>query len=57
MAEINVEKKSNSWPWIIGLVLLLLLWGVAEMIDNDDDARPIPAGPAVSDPVTPAAGQ
>lgn len=40
MAEINIEKKKNIWPWIIGLLLLLLLlWGLAEMMDNDDQTQ------------------
>jgi hypothetical protein len=38
MADINVERKGPSiWPWIIGLlVLALLIWAVAEMVDRDD---------------------
>jgi len=44
MAEIRVEKKktTNIWPWIIGLVLVVLvLWGVMAMTDrnrNDNGA-------------------
>lgn len=53
MAEINIEKKKNIWPWIIGLVLiLLLLWGLAEMMDNDDDVREVPTEPAATEPAT-----
>lgn len=38
MAEINVEKKSNPWPWIIGLIVLaLVVWAAFEMMDNDAD--------------------
>lgn len=57
MAEINIERKKNIWPWIIGLlVLLLLIWGVTEMMDNDDDAyAPVPAATSpTTDPATAA---
>jgi hypothetical protein len=59
MAEINVvEKKTNIWPWIIGLLLLLLLlWGLVEMMDNDDDVRQIPAETGISEPATTAPEQ
>ncbi|HWV58323.1 MAG TPA: hypothetical protein VNZ57_12790 [Longimicrobiales bacterium] len=38
MADINVERKSPSiWPWIVGLlVLALLIWAIAEMVDRGD---------------------
>jgi len=38
MADINVERKGPSvWPWIIGLlVLALLIWASAEMVDTDE---------------------
>lgn len=38
MADINVERKGPSiWPWIIGLlVLALLIWAIAEMVDTDE---------------------
>lgn len=38
MADIRVEKRDNPslWPWIIGiLVLALVIWGVAEVLDSD----------------------
>lgn len=41
MAEIRVEQKErrNLLPWILGLALLaLVLWGLAQMNDRDDDA-------------------
>lgn len=40
MADINVERKQRSiWPWIVGLlVLALLIWLLASMMDRDDDA-------------------
>lgn len=40
MAEIRVERKPrrNIWPWILGLlVAALLVWGLAETMDNDRD--------------------
>lgn len=38
MADIDVQRKGPSiWPWIIGLlVLALIIWAVAEMVDTDD---------------------
>lgn len=37
MAEINIEKKSNPWPWIIGLIVLALLaWAAIAMFNADD---------------------
>ncbi len=40
MAEIRVERKErrNLLPWILGLALLtLVLWGLSQMKDRDDD--------------------
>jgi hypothetical protein len=40
MAEIRVERKHKKsiWPWILGLlVAALLVWGLAETMDNDRD--------------------
>src|SRR5690606_13539298 len=44
MADVRVERKEPSerrgpsiWPWIIGLlVLALLVWAIAEMVDTDE---------------------
>lgn len=39
MADINLERKKGGsiWPWIIGLlVLLLLIWVIVEAMDRDD---------------------
>src|SRR5690606_10959856 len=38
MADIRVERKGPSiWPWIVGLlVLALLIWAIAEMVDTDE---------------------
>lgn len=42
MAEIRVERteqRRNLLPWILGLALLaLVLWGLSQMNDRDDDA-------------------
>lgn len=47
MAEIRVERKRTSLlPWILGILLLaLVIWAVAESMDNDADDD---AGTAVS---------
>ena len=43
MAQIRIEEKKTAtggsiWPWIIGLLLLgLIIWGVSEAFDNDDE--------------------
>jgi len=39
MAEIRVERKRTSLlPWILGILLLaLVIWAVAESMDNDAD--------------------
>lgn len=40
MAEIRVERKERRslLPWILGLALLaLVLWGLSQMNDRDDD--------------------
>ncbi len=44
MAEINVERKDRSpWMWIIGvLAALLLIWGMVELFDGDDDLAELP---------------
>ena len=38
MADIDVQRKGPSiWPWIAGLIVLaLLVWAVAEMVDRED---------------------
>lgn len=43
MADINVERKGPSiWPWVIGLlVLALLIWAIAEMVDTDEDVTEV----------------
>lgn len=39
MADLRIEEKSSSiLPWIIGLILLVLaVWGVAELFEEEDD--------------------
>ena len=40
MAEIRIEQKRNTslLPWILGILLLaLIIWAVAESMDNDAD--------------------
>lgn len=42
MAEIRVERKERRsiLPWILGLLLLaLVIWGVSEMMGEDDDVN------------------
>jgi len=52
MAEINIEQKKKIWPWIIGLiVLLLLIWGAVELL-GDDDVDPYTPPAAVTAPAT-----
>lgn len=46
MAEIRVEEKKNRpiWPWIIGALLLIgLIWAVAELFDNEEPRREVAA--------------
>jgi hypothetical protein len=62
MADINVERKGPSiWPWIIGLIVLaLLIWALAEMLGDDDDADTAPlvtdTTALIAEPTAPAAG-
>lgn len=42
MAEIKVEHKENNnkpiWPWIVGILLLLLVvWGLVEFFQTDEE--------------------
>lgn len=39
MADIDLERKQKSsiWPWVIGaLVLILAVWGIMELVDDDE---------------------
>lgn len=53
MAEIDIERKDRSpWMWIIGvLAALLLLWGLFELLDGDDD---VAEGPVATESVVTA---
>lgn len=57
MAEIHIEqKKSNSWMWLVGLlVLALLIWGALELFDRDPEvaAAPVDAPAVVAADPTP----
>lgn len=40
MADIDIQEKRKGavWPWIVGaLALVLVVWGVSEMMGGDDD--------------------
>lgn len=42
MAEIRVERKErrSMLPWILGLLLLaLVVWGISQMMDRDDEVE------------------
>jgi len=56
MADINVERKGPSiWPWIVGLlVLALLIWAIAEMVDRGDEQLETAAEQTETDVVPPA---
>lgn len=54
MADINVERRGpRVWPWIIGIVILvLLIWAIAEIVDREEtpnretiEVVPAPVGP------------
>lgn len=59
MAEINVERKKNVWPWVVGLIVLLLaIWGVMALMNTDERRTYDPAlGTTTTEPVSPAAQQ
>lgn len=39
MAELNVERrKRHAWPWVIGLLaLVLVIWAIAATNNRDND--------------------
>ena len=55
MADINVERKGPSiWPWIIGLIILaLLIWALAALLGDDDEAEVAVTEPVVTPMTTP----
>lgn len=67
MADIEIERKRGGsvWPWILGLLLLLLLgWLLWEWLDDDREVveepavvtEPVVADPATTAPVQPLEG-
>lgn len=63
MADINVERRGpRVWPWIIGILLLILLiWIIAEVMNSNGtvttesvEVVPAPVGPG--EPVHPPPG-
>jgi len=54
MADINVErKKKHIWPWILGLLaLLLVIWAMSRMNDNDTTAAYDAPSTAATAPAT-----
>lgn len=49
MAKIDIERKKSVWPWIIGLiVLLVIIWGAFELFG--DNPEPAATTPAVTQP-------
>jgi hypothetical protein len=54
MADIDIQEKRGPglWPWLIGLVALaLVVWGVVQYMDNDED---LVATTTAEEQVTPA---
>jgi hypothetical protein len=50
MAEIRIEKRPPVWPWILGVLLLLVVGWIAIGALNDDE--PVMEEAAVQQPVT-----
>ncbi len=58
MAEIRIERKPGPslWPWVIGLVVLaLLIWAIAELVNTDRDNKTMAAADEANAPVANAA--
>ena len=57
MARLDVERKRKTgWPWVAGGVLLLIvLWGVTALVNNESQAAPEAAAPLPQDRHIPAA--
>ncbi|HEX2189320.1 MAG TPA: hypothetical protein VHG51_10505 [Longimicrobiaceae bacterium] len=57
MADIDIERKGGSiWPWILGLLALLLLgWLLWEWLDDDTQAATDPAAVVTDPAMSPAA--
>lgn len=56
MRHIDIRKKRPSaWPWIVGVVLLLLVgWGVTTLLTADEEDEPGVSVPTVQDTMPPA---
>lgn len=60
MADIDIEKKEKKGmgilPWILGLLLLgLILWGLTQCGDGEEEAVVVPADTTTVDPAAVAA--
>jgi hypothetical protein len=54
LADINVERRGPTvWPWIVGIIILvLLIWAIAEIVDRST-APPQPQVEVVPEAVPP----
>jgi phage shock protein A len=59
MADIDIQKKERGpWGWIIGLLaLVLIIWGITEVVGRDDADLATITDPVEEGLVTPAAEQ
>jgi hypothetical protein len=59
MADIDIEKKKGGMgilPWILGLLLLgLILWGLTQCGDGEEEPAVVPAADTLADPAAVAA--
>ncbi len=58
MAEIRIERRRGPglWPWLIGLVVLaLLIWAIAELVNTDRDNKTMAAADSANAPEANAA--
>lgn len=58
MAEIRIERRRGPslWPWVIGLVVLaLLVWAIAELVNTDRDNKTMAAADEANGPAAPGA--
>lgn len=57
MADMNLVRKQGPslWPWLIGLVVLgLLIWAIAELVNTDRDNKTMAEADSAGGPVTTA---
>ncbi len=60
MAEIRIERRRGPslWPWVIGLIVLaLLIWAIAELVNTDRDNQTMAAADTVGAPASTAPTQ